>query len=94
MKKCLLIAAIAALLVLSACSGRRPTRCDQWGWYKPCDLVEGQQPCEPNCAHDMYTYKQGQVVSREYAYPVTPTAPCRPSPVPTTGTPAPVVPLD
>ena len=79
MKKCMLIAAVAALLVLTACSGRPPTRCNQWGWYRPCDLVEGQQPCEPGCTHDMYKYQAGQVVRREYAYPAT--APCRPSPV-------------
>ena len=70
MKKCLLFAAVAGLLVLTACSGRAPTRCNQWGWYKPCDLVEGQRPCEPvGCQYP--DYKAGQVVSREYAYPVS-----------------------
>ena len=77
MKKSLVIAACAGLLLLSACSGQRPTRCNQWGWYEPCDLIEGQQsdkccpsPCDPG-----QSPRRGQVVSREFAFPAQPCQP-------------------
>lgn len=72
MNKSLVIAACLGALLLAACAGR-PTRCDQWGWYKACDLIEGQQalgcndPCDP-CRSPQV----GQVVSREYAFPAQP----------------------
>jgi hypothetical protein len=47
MKKCLVIAACLAFVLLSGCN-----RCGMWDWYEPCDLVEGRaerlcRPCPP-----------------------------------------------
>jgi len=86
MSKSLLIIACLGALVLAGCSGRRPRRCDQWGWYKPCDLVEGrytgqgdcQSPCDP-CNNA----QPGQVVKREWAFP------CQSEPMHTTTMPLP-----
>ncbi len=73
MSKSLVIVASVGFLVLAACSGKPPTRCDQWGWYKPCDLVEGRYagsgPCSSPCQSPC---RPGQVVKREWAFPAEP----------------------
>lgn len=88
MSKSLVIAACVAFLLLAACSGQGPRRCDQWGWYEPCDLVEGRyagcDPCDP-CNN----YRPGQVVKREWAFPA---APCNAPPMTTTTLPQPCAP--
>lgn len=72
MNKSLVIAACLGLLLLAACAGR-PNRCSQWGWYCPCDLIEGQGGCgaTPN-REAVYSPRAGEVVSREYAFPAEP----------------------
>lgn len=74
LKTTLIIAACAGFLLLSGCN-----RCDMWGWYKECDLIEGRTrgTCCPqplNCSGR--PYRPGEVVRREIAVPATPcTAP-------------------
>lgn len=65
MKKYLIIAACLGFLGLGGCS-----RCDMWGWYPPCDLIEGraQRTCGP-CGP---CYQPGQVVSTQWAVPMEP----------------------
>ena len=88
MNKSLVIVACLGLLLLAACSGRRPTRCDQWGWYKPCDLVEGRYAPQAGCADPCdpcNNYRAGQVVKREWAFP------CQSPPMQTVEVPPPAV---
>ena len=93
MRKSLVIVACLGLMLAAACTGRPPHRCDQWGWYQECDLVEGREalrcdPCSPCGGYP--GYQPGQVVRREWAYPA---APCAAPAVPAAPVPALAEPL-
>ena len=86
---------LLALLLTAACSGRGPSRCDQWGWYEPCDLIEGQRAkqCCPDPCDPCNSPRRGQVVSREFAFPAQPCQPGDVMKVTPAPAPAPAMPM-